>query len=82
MKAAYPKEGTIGFIDSESIVKASKHKDSWMTYINALEQAPWIAKNFLTNGRPLFNEKAYKLLVNQGTAPARGACSTTSRSSP
>ena len=66
VKSAYPKEGTVGFIDSESIVKASKHKDSWMTYINALEQAPWIAKNFLTNGRPLFNEKAYKLLVNQG----------------
>jgi spermidine/putrescine-binding protein len=66
VNAAYPKEGTIGFIDSESIVKASKHKDVWATYINALEQAPWIAKNFLTNGRPLFNEKAYKILVNQG----------------
>jgi hypothetical protein len=25
-----------------------------------------VAKNFLVNGRPLFNEKAYKLLVNQG----------------
>ena len=31
-----------------------------------MQQAPWIAKNFLTNGRPLFNEKAYKMLVNQG----------------
>ena len=31
-----------------------------------MQQAPWIAKNFLTNGRPLFNEKAYKILVNQG----------------
>ena len=30
-----------------------------------MQQAPWIAKNFLTNGRPLFNEKAYKMLVNQ-----------------
>jgi spermidine/putrescine-binding protein len=66
VKSAYPKEGTVGFIDSESIVKKSKHKDVWMQYINALEQAPWIAKNFITNGRPLFNEKAYKLLVNQG----------------
>jgi spermidine/putrescine-binding protein len=66
VKAAYPKEGTVGFIDSERIVKASKHKDVWAKYINAMEQAPWIAKNFLTNGRPLFNEKAYKLLVNQG----------------
>ncbi|HZQ64166.1 MAG TPA: ABC transporter substrate-binding protein [Gaiellaceae bacterium] len=66
VKAAYPKEGTVGFIDSENIVKASKHKDVWEKFINTTEQAPWIAKNFLTNGRPLFNEKAYKLLVNQG----------------
>jgi hypothetical protein len=31
-----------------------------------MEQANWVAQNFLVNGRPLFNEKAYKLLVNQG----------------
>ena len=31
-----------------------------------MEQAPWIAKNFLDKGRPLFNEKAYKILVNTG----------------
>jgi spermidine/putrescine-binding protein len=66
VKAAYPKEGTVGFIDSENIVKASKHKDVWEKFINTAEQAPWIAANFLTNGRPLFNERAYKLLVNQG----------------
>lgn len=66
VKAAYPKEGTVGFIDSENIVKASKHKDVWEKFINTTEQAPWIAKNFITNGRPLFNEQAYKLLVNQG----------------
>src|SRR3954464_9275538 len=64
--AAYPSEGTIGFIDSEQIVKASKNKDVFEKFINTTEQAPWIAKNFLTNGRPLFNEKAYKMLVNQG----------------
>jgi spermidine/putrescine-binding protein len=66
VKPAYPKEGTIGFIDSEQIVKASKHKDVFEKFINTAEQAPWIAKNFLTNGRPLFNEKAWKMLVNQG----------------
>jgi spermidine/putrescine transport system substrate-binding protein len=66
VKPAYPKEGTIGFIDSEQIVKRSKHKDVFEKFINTAEQAPWIAKNFLTNGRPLFNEKAWKLLVNQG----------------
>jgi spermidine/putrescine-binding protein len=66
VKPAYPKEGTIGFIDSEQIVKRSKHKDVFEKFINTAEQAPWIAKNFLTNGRPLFNEKAWKMLVNQG----------------
>jgi spermidine/putrescine-binding protein len=66
VKPAYPKEGTIGFIDSEQMVKASKHKDVFEKFINTAEQAPWIAKNFLTNGRPLFNEKAWKMLVNQG----------------
>jgi spermidine/putrescine-binding protein len=66
VKPAYPSEGTIGFIDSEQMVKASKHTDVFEKFINTTEQAPWIAKNFLTNGRPLFNEKAYKLLVNQG----------------
>ncbi len=63
---AYPKEGTVGFIDSEQMVKASKNKAVFEKFINTTEQAPWIAKNFLTNGRPLFNEQAWKLLVNQG----------------
>jgi spermidine/putrescine-binding protein len=66
VKQAYPKEGTIGFIDSEQIVKASKNHDAFFKFENAMQQAPWIAKNFLTNGRPLFNEKSYKILVNQG----------------
>jgi spermidine/putrescine-binding protein len=66
VKAAYPKEGTYGFIDAEQMVKSSKNQDAFPTFINALEQANYIAQNFLTNGRPLFNEKAYKLLVNQG----------------
>lgn len=63
---AYPKEGTIGFIDSEQIVTKSKNKASFEKFQNAMQQAPWIAKNFVTNGRPLFNEQAYKILVNQG----------------
>jgi spermidine/putrescine-binding protein len=66
IKTAYPKEGTVGFIDSEQMVKASKNKAVFEKFINTTEQAPWIAKNFLTNGRPLFNEKAYKILVNGG----------------
>ena len=66
VKMAYPSEGTVGFIDSEQIVKASHNHDAFFKFENAMQQAPWIAKNFITNGRPLFNEKAYKILVNTG----------------
>jgi spermidine/putrescine-binding protein len=66
VKTAYPSEGTIGFIASEQIVKASKNQDAFFKFENAMQQAPFIAKNFLTNGRPLFNEKSYKILVNMG----------------
>src|SRR5256885_12948125 len=66
VKPAYPKEGTVGFIDSEQMVTASKNRDSFARFINAMQQAPYIAQNFITNGRPLFNEKAYKMLVDQG----------------
>src|SRR5438552_11815035 len=40
-KTASPKEGTVGFIDSEQIVKASTHKSSFEKFINTTEQAPW-----------------------------------------
>jgi spermidine/putrescine-binding protein len=66
IKAAYPKEGTYGFIDSEMMVAQSDNKDRFPAYIDAMERAKWIAENFITNGRPLWNEKAYKLLVDQG----------------
>lgn len=64
--AAYPKEGSYGFIDCEQIVKAANKSDLFIPFIDAMERGPWIAKNFITNGRPLFNEAAYKILVNQG----------------
>ena len=63
---ALAKEGLYGWMDAEMMLKGSKHKDKFPTFINAMEQAPWIAQNFLKNGRPLFNEKAYKILVNTG----------------
>jgi len=66
VKTAFPSEGTIGFIDSEQIVKKSKNHDAFFKFENQMQQAPWIAKNFITNGRPLFNAKAYKILVNTG----------------
>jgi len=64
--SADPKEGLYGWMDAEMLLKESKNQASFEKFINALEQAPYIAQNFLTNGRPLFNEKAYKLLVNSG----------------
>jgi spermidine/putrescine-binding protein len=66
IKAVIPQEGVIGWIDCEQMCAASAHKDRFMSFINALDQPHWIAQNFLINGRPLFNEKAYKILVNQG----------------
>jgi len=67
IKAVFPKEGQIGWFDGEQMVKKSKHQDAFVPFINATySQTAWIAKNFIKNGRPMFNEKAYKILVNQG----------------
>jgi spermidine/putrescine transport system substrate-binding protein len=67
MKLAIPKEGLIGWFDGEQMVKKSKHKDVFAQFINSVySQTAFIAQNFIKNGRPMFNEKAYKLLVNQG----------------
>ena len=67
IKVAFPKEGLPGWFDGEQMVTASHHKDVFAKFINSIEgQTAWIAKNFIKNGRPMFNEKAYKLLVNQG----------------
>ena len=35
-------------------------------YGPSFQQAELIAQNFLANGRPLFNEKAYQILTDQG----------------
>jgi spermidine/putrescine-binding protein len=66
VKMATPSEGVVGFIDGEQIVKASTHRNRFPQFMNGIAQAKWIAQNFIANGRPLFNEQAYKLLVNQG----------------
>ncbi len=66
IEVADPKEGLYGWMDAEMLLKESPNQSSFEKFVNAMEQAPWIAKNFLTNGRPLFNAKAYKILVNTG----------------
>ena len=37
-----------------------------MPFLEKAEQAEYIAENFIKNGRPLFNEAAYKVLVDKG----------------
>ncbi|HEX3427910.1 MAG TPA: ABC transporter substrate-binding protein [Candidatus Limnocylindrales bacterium] len=61
-----PKEGTIGWMDSEMIVKGGANTNVILPFLELAEQAEYVAANFILNGRPLFNEAAYKILVNQG----------------
>ncbi len=61
-----PKEGTVGWMDAEMIVKGGQNTPVVKPFLQVAEQAEYIAQNFLKYGRPLFNEQAYKLLVNQG----------------
>ncbi len=66
LKVFTPKEGTIGWMDSEMIVKGGTNQNLILPFLELAEQAEYIAANFMLNGRPLFNEAAYKILVNQG----------------
>jgi spermidine/putrescine-binding protein len=66
IKVAFPKEGTIGFIDGEMIVATSKVKNRFGEIMQATQSANWIAQAFIKYGHPLFNEAAYKVLVDQG----------------
>lgn len=66
LKVFTPKEGTIGWMDSEMIVKGGANQNLIIPFLQQAEQAEYIAANFMLNGRPLFNEAAYKILVNQG----------------
>jgi spermidine/putrescine-binding protein len=61
-----PKEGTIGWMDSEMVVKGGTNENLIMPFLQLAEQAEYMAANFMLNGRPLFNEAAYKILINQG----------------
>jgi spermidine/putrescine-binding protein len=66
LKVFTPKEGTIGWMDSEMVVKGGANQNLIFPFLELAEQAEYIAANFMLNGRPLFNEAAYKILVNQG----------------
>jgi len=64
--AFVPKEGTVGFIDGEMRVTGGANTARINPYLELAADAQWVAQNFLDNGRPLFNERAYKLLVDSG----------------
>jgi spermidine/putrescine-binding protein len=66
IKGYVPSEGTVGWHDGEMIVKEGANKSLILPFLEQSQQAELIAENFLVNGRPLFNEKAYKLLTDQG----------------
>ncbi len=62
---ATPKEGVIGWLDAEQKMK-TKNADRFNQFINAWGQAEWIPPLFKEFREAWFNEKAYKILVNQG----------------
>jgi spermidine/putrescine-binding protein len=66
LKVFTPKEGTIGWMDAEMTVKGGKNTQLVRPYLETANVAEYIAANFMINQRPLFNEAAYKLLINQG----------------
>jgi spermidine/putrescine-binding protein len=61
-----PKEGTVGWMDAEMIVKDGANTSLIFPFLEKSQQAENIAANFITHGRPLFSEKAYQVLVDQG----------------
>jgi|SRR5579884_496542 len=65
IKAAVPKEGVVGWLDAEMKMK-SPHANRFEQFINAWGQAQYIPPLFKQFKEAWFNEKAYKLLVNQG----------------
>jgi spermidine/putrescine-binding protein len=64
IKSAYPPEGTIGFIDSEMITAKGANKALTKPFMDAMQQSEFIVQNFTTNWRPLFNQAAAKILLN------------------
>ncbi len=65
-RGVLPREGTIAFADGEMVVASSPKRSLVNRFLEADFQPEWIAKRFLKYPHPHFDEKAYKLLVDQG----------------
>jgi spermidine/putrescine-binding protein len=66
VKGVVPSEGTTGWIDGEMSVRKTGDLKRFDQFLNAIKTPSNDAELFLKNGNPYLNEKAYKLLVNQG----------------
>lgn len=63
IEVAYPKDGTVGFIDAEMITAKGGNKKLVKPFLGAMQTSEFVVQNFTTNWRPLFNEKAAKALL-------------------
>jgi spermidine/putrescine-binding protein len=61
-----PSEGSTGWMDAEMIVTGGANTALIAPFLERAMQPEYIAENFIRYGRPLFNEQAYKLLVDAG----------------
>ena len=64
LTGVYPAEGAIGFIDAEMIIAQGQNKKLTTPFLDAMERSEFIVENFTSNYRPLFNEAAAKILLN------------------
>lgn len=64
--AFVPTEGTIGSIEAEMVRTDAPNAVRVPAYLDAAASAEASAAAFLHDGRPLFNERAYRLLVDAG----------------
>src|SRR5207245_1499254 len=62
VKPVYPKEGYVGFLDGEMVVKNAAHRDAAMAWLDHKNQAKYVVLNFQKQLRALANEKAMKIL--------------------
>jgi spermidine/putrescine-binding protein len=66
IKTFIPKEGVVGWMDGEMIVKNAVNKDVALNFLDKMETGEWLAKNFIANPRPLMSRAAYDVLVKMG----------------
>lgn len=64
--AFVPREGTIGSLDVEVPLRGAANAVRTSAWLDAAGAAEVAARGFLTDGRPLFNERAFRLLVDAG----------------